>query len=537
MKRPSDRLFHLIKSLTKSEKAYIGKMARRYTRGKQNNYLKLFYAIDKQKHYDEESLKAELHKEKFLTYLPRVKNFLTVMILDCLSAKHSGNRVQSSIRSLLSQCELLADRGLFDHCLSLYGRAKALARRHSLNSYYLEILYREIQTLRRAGYSDKKSIDRSYASLKTLRKVVFELQQQLEYYEIYVQLNDLVNENWVSSDNEASGRIAKLLADPLLGANSEDLPRDAQQLYIHIKLTEAYYLQNKSLMMHYSRKMLEFDLAMPELLRIDPLAMLHSLSAHTDACIRLQKFKEAGQLVERIGSLSLKASALKAHAFVKYYTHKIRLLGAQVRLREAEQLIPEIEAGISCHIAYLTCANLHALYLNLAKVNLYLAQHSQALHWLNKILHDPHCGHTSRYFYCYMSVLSAILHFELNNIDYLPRALRLVDRYSENGNILQIYDRAILRFLGQVPAITGGGLLQRGLCQLQGQVMATDAATLQKGVGGFFDCLSWLESKTSGETMLHILRRKARCTKGDEAQRGTEEMGVPESVSEFSRAE
>ena len=46
MKTPSQDLYKLIKSLTKTEKRYFSKFAEKHVIGDQNNYYKLFKVID-----------------------------------------------------------------------------------------------------------------------------------------------------------------------------------------------------------------------------------------------------------------------------------------------------------------------------------------------------------------------------------------------------------------------------------------------------------------------------------------------------------
>ena len=56
-KTPSIKLFHLIKSLTGSEKRYF-KLFVKDTGGKTSKYIQLFEAIEKQETFDDEALRA-----------------------------------------------------------------------------------------------------------------------------------------------------------------------------------------------------------------------------------------------------------------------------------------------------------------------------------------------------------------------------------------------------------------------------------------------------------------------------------------------
>ena len=66
MKTNSDPLHQLIHSLSKGEKRSFKIYASRHVLGDENNYVKLFDAIEKQKEYDEEALLKKFKNEKFI---------------------------------------------------------------------------------------------------------------------------------------------------------------------------------------------------------------------------------------------------------------------------------------------------------------------------------------------------------------------------------------------------------------------------------------------------------------------------------------
>ena len=89
-KKPSADLFHLIKSLSRNEKGYFKKYVSRHTLKGENNYVRLFDAIDRQKTYDEDKL---LRKESYIRQLPLLKNYLYQMILESLENFYSKSRI------------------------------------------------------------------------------------------------------------------------------------------------------------------------------------------------------------------------------------------------------------------------------------------------------------------------------------------------------------------------------------------------------------------------------------------------------------
>jgi hypothetical protein len=62
--KPSNELFELIKSLTKSEKRFFKLQSSLQSGDK--NYIRLFDTIDKMSEYDEEEVKSNFKGEKFI---------------------------------------------------------------------------------------------------------------------------------------------------------------------------------------------------------------------------------------------------------------------------------------------------------------------------------------------------------------------------------------------------------------------------------------------------------------------------------------
>lgn len=82
-KKDSLHLYNLIHSLTKNEKAYFARFAKQHA-FKQTEYLKLFYALEKMKQYDEQTLKEQFSN------LPFLKGYLFDMILNALSGYYNN---------------------------------------------------------------------------------------------------------------------------------------------------------------------------------------------------------------------------------------------------------------------------------------------------------------------------------------------------------------------------------------------------------------------------------------------------------------
>ena len=125
--KPSKELFHLVKSLSKSEKRFF-KLTSSLQSG-DKNYLKIFDVIDKQDDYDEESIKDMFKGEVFIKHFPSEKNHLYKLILKSLRSYHSDNSISSVLKQEIKNIEILYQKALYKECNKFLNRAKKTRNR------------------------------------------------------------------------------------------------------------------------------------------------------------------------------------------------------------------------------------------------------------------------------------------------------------------------------------------------------------------------------------------------------------------------
>jgi len=92
---PSEDLFLLIKSLTKSEKGHFKKYASKHVIAGENKYIKIFNAIERQKAYNEAELKEKFRDESLLKSFAPFKVYLFDLILKSLTVFHANRSVNA----------------------------------------------------------------------------------------------------------------------------------------------------------------------------------------------------------------------------------------------------------------------------------------------------------------------------------------------------------------------------------------------------------------------------------------------------------
>mgnify|MGYP000536613426 CR=1 FL=1 len=136
----SNDLFRLIKSLKQSEKRYFKIFSSTHVKGQQNNYVKLFEAVDKQDEYNEGAILKKFKGEKFIKQFSVTKNYLYNFILKSLRSYYSGKDIDSKINEELESVKILNNRGFYKKVLKIVKKVKQLAWDYEKLNYLIQIL-------------------------------------------------------------------------------------------------------------------------------------------------------------------------------------------------------------------------------------------------------------------------------------------------------------------------------------------------------------------------------------------------------------
>ncbi|MGB0932166.1 MAG: hypothetical protein ACPGVB_15390, partial [Chitinophagales bacterium] len=177
----STQLFDLIKSLNKPEKRYFKLHSSKY-KGEENQYRRVFDAIDSQDDYDEDALKEKFKKEKFVKQFHVMKNYLYNLVLDSLWAFHAGKNTNQQIGELIDKSEVLNEKGLFHQSLKLLQKAAKYAEKKESFEHCL-LIYKRLKLL----YIRKIDVDNFE---KRLDEYIQKEQWALR------QLNNLMHYEW-----------------------------------------------------------------------------------------------------------------------------------------------------------------------------------------------------------------------------------------------------------------------------------------------------------------------------------------------------
>jgi len=107
-----DKLFQLVRSLSKTEKRYFSIYAQLHAKSENNDYLKLFREFERQETLDESRIKQNLEGERLLDHYAVTKSYLYDLILKAMRSysKHSEDK---RVLDFIQDVEFLASKGIF----------------------------------------------------------------------------------------------------------------------------------------------------------------------------------------------------------------------------------------------------------------------------------------------------------------------------------------------------------------------------------------------------------------------------------------
>ncbi|WP_052596801.1 hypothetical protein [Aureispira sp. CCB-QB1] len=144
-----DTTHQLIQTMSRTEKAYFKKYARKQQREKDDFYFKLFDAIDQQETYNSALLLKKFRKRKMTQkQLSIAKHYLYNLLLTSLLAYQKNKSIDAQLHEQIETIQLLTKRSLLTQALKTLHKAQKLAQKHEAFLHLLLLQMQEEEILR-----------------------------------------------------------------------------------------------------------------------------------------------------------------------------------------------------------------------------------------------------------------------------------------------------------------------------------------------------------------------------------------------------
>lgn len=504
----STQLFDLIKSLKKPEKRYFKLHCSKYD-STDNQYRKVFEAIDKQQEYDEAALKKKFAKAKFVKQFHVMKNYLYSLILDSLHAYNSRKTVDLQIVDLFQKSDILQEKGLYVQALKMLTKAKKLAESYDKIEYALLIYKREkilyIRKLDALHFAER--LDEFVAKEK---ETIERLNNLFEYEWISNDIFKLYYKVLVARRKVEADEYRAVLNHPLMEKAEMAQSFRAKMHFYNVKAVCYEGIGDLKACCAYRAKFVDFFESHPILIKDELLNYIKALNNLLYTYNELRDYEAFYQVLAKIKNVPqiAKRKLEDEEAIMIFracYTMEFNANIKTGKFKAAVASIPEIEAGFDQFGDKLGEHFRFPFYYFFAYAQFAVGNYEASLQYLDHLVHNTDASFKHELFR-FGRILFLLAHFELENYKLLPSLLRSTRRYLSTMHRPYETEQLMLQFLNKVPYPDERAAYKHLKTQLEGVQEQSETRIEFE----HFDFMSWVESKIQGADFLRVYQKRLK---------------------------
>lgn len=441
----TDPLHELILALTPSEKRYF--KLHNKTESGTKSYLQLFDVLDGQKHYDELAIRKVLEGQKLLNQLHVAKNYLYKQILRSLRSFHAGGGSQLS--PFLSFAEHLGDmsilhaKGLFDQSKKALRKAEAIAEENDDDLFRLIISSYESDRI-------AEPVDRRARSSKRFSHRVQLLDRLRNSFALKHSLEDLYDT--LALKGTASGK-----GDALRSIMLDELPFAGQIDYCSFKCYDHFSRDEHGEAARWAKKAIDlFDQHSHQ--RDHSTEIYLSFLSNYFTCLQNEDYSSAPELKEgatfahavtAFDRVDARTSVQRTRVWATRRLAEFEWSFATANDEKLSSLLANFEKEFASHQKLLSRLEQAWFYFTASKAFFWTSDLRSSLSWLNRLLDDAEFK-TYQEYYGQALLFSLVLHYELNNTEYLKGAVASAARYLQSRDLSNELSQGLMQLIDRL---------------------------------------------------------------------------------------
>lgn len=445
--KPSNELFVLIKSLTKSEKRFFKLSSAIQTGDK--NYLKIFDFIEKQDVYNESELKKNFKNETFINHLPSEKNHLYKLILKSLRSFYSEQSISSILKEELKNIEILYNKALYKECRKFLKRAKKIATGSEKFYYLIELIGWEKKLIEELYESGNFNVNLD-ALIQEEETVIDKLRNLAEYQMLYSKINALFRSGGFTKNSDERDAVAKIADHQLIKGKNTAVSTRAATICYYIKglcaatqrnYSDSYIFFNKTKSILDDHPKLKEDLAQRYL-----STLFHLQRSYVDGAA----YDKAQEMLNQIKQLDGKKGFKSTDIILKIkgisFNEQLIINNHQGNFTSSVTQIEREQASIEVWRKQISKERNMQFYYNSAYTYFGYGDYKKALFYVNNILNDNE-QNLRQDIYNFTRILNLIIHLELENYDYLDYIIKSTTRYLKKSERDYSVEHVLIKYI------------------------------------------------------------------------------------------
>lgn len=494
-------LVELINSLTASEKRYF-KLYTTLQRGNKN-YLKLFDALSIGQ--TEEKIKEEFRGENFSKNMAESKYYLYALILSSLESYSKKSDKIIRIKELVIHADILYKKGLYDQAWQVLIKAEKAAIKYEQYPQLLEIFSLFTKVAR--TFTKLKYFDETIQShLKQEEWVIDKLSEVHKYKSLRLEIlkHTITKGKLIRSTHD----LEKLESIKNQTSNAINLEGPCIVVIYQYGILLNYFLLKKEFeqMLTYSESFVEYMESHEIAVELHLNSYVRGLNNHLVATLELNLFKKHKLSLEKLAGIEDKVTISLAQKSKIVELSIIRELSYLYAINDFKSIkikLDESSAYVIDNKEHLNGNNLAIIYFSFSFLYFSLQNYSKALIWISKTLNLKQ-GSIREDIVYFGNILNIIIHYELENNDYLDYFLRTSNRLMNKEN--RQYEILLVRSLIKIHKC----LIQKEkilmFVQLNEEIKLLEHHSFEKQALMYSYISGWIKSKTSTKDFLTILK-------------------------------
>ncbi len=500
-KKASRKLFHLIKSLTGSEKRYF-KVYIKHWSAKNSKYLELFEAIEAQESFDDKATQKMLYGEAATTSrkFSELKSYLFLQILNALQDYDEKKSVPLQLNNYLLNIAVLYRRSLFDAISEQINKAKKLA-----------ILYEEFESLLALNDWEMKVLEHEeHVKFAAEKRAKVELEQAaffqkynniISYRNLFFNCYAILKQDVLTREGTMRLRLEEIMDHPLMASVEHAKSITGKLLYFRIQ--GLYFYSKRKSQDYYENNKRIISLIESSFFQQDTAEYISNLSNYSQSCTILKKYDEAREVLEKLYGLPCETEDDKWKQHRQYFLNNLSIL---VTLGEFEEglkwiALHEKEKKIF-PAAYFKVG---VFYYNYFCIYFGAGKMEEARSVLNDWREVP--AKVARPdLQSLVQILFLIVHYELNDHLYYDNLLRNANRYLKKSNRFYSFERLFSKHLSKAyktPGLAGKKAVFEKLKANLVKVKDQESVIIMLKMFGF---IAWIDSQITGKKFGDIIR-------------------------------
>jgi|GEM_PF-3697821 len=450
-----DRLHLLISSLSSGEKRYLTQEFKLYHSRKAQNYQRLYQVYLSNIGKTKEDLDLALGAESFPAHLGVLRNQCFDWVLSRLRVMNSNSRIDSQIRNLVYDAELLFGKGIYKAAGGKMRRAMKLIDKHERYELFAGA-FRMLVNLELISPENTPQ-----DTLLTISKLQQQFQETQDHVFKTGLLWSLAHQITVMQHLPfALENLPAISQHPLLSTAPDELATEAQIFWHHCKGTIYARRDDSETAEYHFGIMVKLYQKQPDLIKENEVNYFITLHNYCQVALREKLEQEVGETLLALEKIihpipsefamkrisASKVLCYYGNLFAWYHEFEIKE-GLYNKIKEFEKRCNFLAPGVIRQLD----PTLAQLYLTIALLLFREEDYQNALGWLNRqsskedILIDNRTKLQSR-------VLAILLHYHLNELSQMEYLIRkFYKEYPETSQkepffnlVLEVVEKASL---------------------------------------------------------------------------------------------